>query len=54
MLFSEFVKEMQKDLDGFEKRWKSMQAKKPEHYPNELGEGDWLEQFIIYLEEDKR
>jgi hypothetical protein len=51
MTLEEFISELKNDIDSFETRWKEGQKKEPSLWPNELGEGDWLDQFITHLQE---
>lgn len=45
-----FVQIYKDELDKFEKFWNDNQEKVPEQFPDFLNEGDWLEQFLIYLD----
>lgn len=48
MTLEEFKQTILKDLEGFEKEWEEGRQANPDHYPLELGEGDWFEQFLSF------
>ena len=45
----EFTDLLRKDVDQFESWYKTEQAKVPEHWPEQMGEGDWFEQFLLFM-----
>lgn len=52
MSLDEFLVEIKKDVDSFEKTWRDGNKENPEFYPLELDEendGLWHEQFIAHL-----
>lgn len=52
MSLDEFLVELKKDVDSFEKTWRDGNKRNSKFYPLELGEendGLWYEQFITYL-----
>lgn len=42
------------DVVAFEAYWRSNHAETPEHWPMELGEADWFEQFIMFVSNRER
>lgn len=48
MTLEEFIAEMKKDIDKFEVNWRKQNVAKPEHWPMEMNEGDWYEQFLMF------
>lgn len=48
MKFETFIKTLRKDVGNFEKYWKENQEKEPQYFPDNMGEGDWWEQFIMW------
>jgi hypothetical protein len=48
MTLDEFIKSMKQDLDAFRANWKEQQSEVPEHFPNDLDEGDWYDQFLTF------
>jgi len=49
MTLYEFEKDMQKELKKFKERWISGSILNSDHYPNELDEGEWYDQFLAWL-----
>lgn len=43
-----FLVSAREQLDAFEAQWRAAMQRKPEHFPNDLPEGDWWEQFQIF------
>jgi len=48
MIIAEFETEIKNELENFFKFWYENNKKKPEHFPLEMGYGDWFEQFIFF------
>lgn len=48
MTLDEFKKTILKDIDGFAAQWEDGRSKDPEAWPVSMGEGDWLDQFLIW------
>ena len=44
-----FVASMRHHLAHFEDNWKTMREKKPEDWPEKMGQGDWYDQFLIFM-----
>lgn len=44
-----FLETCQKDIIDFEKEWNKGKKEFPEHYPDELDEGTWFDQFLSFL-----
>lgn len=42
--------QLNRKVTSFVKYWET--AAPREHFPNELGEGDWTEQFLFWLEQE--
>ena len=49
MKVSEFIESMHNDIDGFNKYWHENMEEFPEHYPKEMDEGEWFEQFMLWI-----
>lgn len=52
MTLEAFIHDMEEKLNGFKKMWEAGEPK--EHFPNQLGEGDWIEQLLFFIEEEDR
>lgn len=50
MKLEEFIKTMTKDLADFQKYWEDESKNSPDLFSPEMGEGDWFDQFIFFLE----
>jgi len=48
MSLDEFLAEMRRDMDTFERSWKKNAEKTPEQWPLKMKPGDWYDQFIIF------
>lgn len=51
LTLNNFCKEIQKNLEGFQKWWEIMHKENPSQYPMEMldgNEGLWLEQFLEF------
>lgn len=48
------VASFREDLTAFEKYWRENHAETPEHWPMEMGEPDWFEQFIMFMSNRER
>ena len=46
----EFVRIMHSDIDAFENYWIENNDKRSAHFPMQMGEGDWYEQFLAFEE----
>jgi hypothetical protein len=49
MTAQKFKETLQNDLNGFIDMWEKGHKENPNMYPEELEEGDWLDQFLIHL-----
>ena len=49
MNLQEFKKTIEDDLSSFEQFWKDEGEKEPKNFPEELKEGDWFEQFLMFI-----
>ncbi len=49
----EFKNTINKDIEDFTKMWEEGKRENPQHFPNEMNEGDWLDQFLIFLNTEK-
>ena len=49
MTLREYVWQTKMDLDEFENWWNQNHDKEPNDFPLELGEGDWDEQFNMFV-----
>jgi len=50
----DFVAELRRDVDAFEKWWREQNAKNPEHFEMAFPEdnsGLWFEQFLYFMTE---
>ena len=48
---SDFMSLLYKEVQFFETRWnRGQRSDTPEHWPNEMEEGDWWGQFMAHLE----
>lgn len=50
----EFVAELRRDVDAFEKWWREQNSKNPEHFEMSFPEensGIWFEQFLYFMTE---
>lgn len=53
MTLDGFVQDMKRKLSAFKEMWEEGEPK--EIFPGELTEGDWMEQFLFFVEaEDRR
>lgn len=52
MTLEEFVQDMTKQVQGFRAFWKAGDPK--EHFPEDMGASDWVEQLLFYMEEADR
>ena len=53
MKLNEYVTSLQERLKKFQALWEKMNSENPDHWPAEMNEGDWDEQFIFcYDDED--
>jgi hypothetical protein len=50
MTLEEFIAETKARLEKFEQKWHLENSKNPAEWPNEMGRGDWDEQFMIFDE----
>ncbi|MCV0350157.1 MAG: hypothetical protein K5863_08780 [Nitratireductor sp.] len=48
MTLDEFLVELRKSADGFEKLWRKKNEEDPDNWPIELPAGDWSEQFLAH------
>lgn len=46
---TEFSSIMQESLLKFNKEWEKGLKENPEYWPEIMNEGDWYDQFLIYL-----
>ena len=49
MNLKQFKHEMLDDFDRFEKFWLENQKTNKEHFPEEMGDGDWFDQFMSFI-----
>lgn len=56
MTLEQFIKKTHEDVDKFQKSY-LLEREKPEngkrHWPLKMNEVDWLEQFIMYLQNEE-
>jgi hypothetical protein len=45
---AEFIASMHKDVESFKAMWESGAAESAEQFPNEMEEGDWFDQFMLF------
>ncbi len=48
MTLQEFKQSILKDIERFENEWTAGQEDQPAHYPDEMEEGEWFEQFLAH------
>jgi len=49
MTAQEFKTSLSNDLDKFVDEWEKGNKENESMYPTEINEGDWLDQFLIFL-----
>lgn len=51
MTLDDFVNELREKVEDFRREWKEKQVnhESVEYWPDELPEGDWYEQFVMFL-----
>lgn len=52
MKFENFMIDLRKHVDNFEKEWIANNKSNPEGWPMEFGAADWWEQFTVSGQED--
>lgn len=48
MKFDEFLQELYNDVERFRKEYQRGMREEPEWYPDEMEEGDWVDQFLTF------
>ena len=54
MTLEQFIGECRDDVDRFKAMWDANQTKQPEAFPGQMNEGDWFDQYLIFLQSNKR
>ncbi len=49
MTLEEFKSTMKADLDRFVQHYEAGHATDPQNWPAQMGEGDWYDQFLIFM-----
>lgn len=49
MTVEEFTESLARDVYRFKSFWLENQQQEPESFPKEMNEGDWYDQFLIYM-----
>jgi hypothetical protein len=47
--FSIFMRELKQDVENFNEFWENGHKDAPEAFPLDLSEGDFFDQFLMYL-----
>lgn len=50
MKLDAFVYESREEIIAFERFWLDMHRQSPDAFPLEMGEGEWFEQFMSWIE----
>jgi hypothetical protein len=45
----EFIADCKADADRFKAMWDKNRAEHPHAYPSHMNEGDWFDQFLLFL-----
>ena len=48
MILKDFIESEQNDLERFKEYWERMNNKNPEHFPMDMVQGEWFEQYIAF------
>jgi len=51
MTFEEAMELFHKAVDAFEETWKKGMDDHPNMFPSEMGDADWAEQFVVFLQD---
>ena len=49
MTLEDFKKQAVIDIEKFVNEWEKGKIEHPDHYPDEMEEGDWFDQFLIFI-----